>query len=145
MTVRALAEDVFDTEAALACAGGRSEPHPFGEVVSNPAYPHIAMVNALLGFRPTDWSVDQLERFLKVATIDPAVRAALDQALPPVGYRPEHKLAMTQVAEPEGSANPAISVERVDGQRWSDSTSSPGRARPRSPGPGYRLRRNGSP
>ncbi len=120
MTIRALAEDVFDTEAALARAGGRSEPHPFGEVVSNPAYPHIAMVNGLLGFWATNWPVDRFERFLKVATTDPVVRATLDQALPPVGYRPEHKLAMTQVAEPQRSANPAISVERVDGQRWSD-------------------------
>ena len=130
MTIRALAEDVFDTETALARAGGRSEPHPFGEVVSNPVYPHIAMVNGLLGFRAADWPVDQLQRFLevaiphaeqpKVATIDPAVRAALDQALPAVGFRPQHKLAMTQVAESQGSANHAVSVERVDGQRWSD-------------------------
>lgn len=130
MIIRALAEDVFDTEAALARAGGRSEPHPFGEVVSNPAYPHISMVNALLGFRATDWPVDQLERFLeaaiphsrqpRVTTIEPSVRAALEPALPAAGYRAEHKLAMVQVAEPDVSANPAISVERVEGERWSD-------------------------
>jgi GNAT superfamily N-acetyltransferase len=120
VTIRALAEDVFDTEVALARAGGHSEPHTFGEVVSNPAYPHIAMVNALLGVRATDCPVDQLEQFLKVATVDPAVRATLDQQLPAAGFRTEHKLAMTQVAEPVVSANPAIAVQRVDGPRWAD-------------------------
>jgi GNAT superfamily N-acetyltransferase len=120
VTIRALAEDVFDTEAALARAGGHAESHPFGELVSNPAYPHIAMVNALLGVRATDCPIGQLEPFLKVATIDPAVRAALDPRLGAVGFRPEHKLAMMQVADSIVSANPVISVERVDGPRWAD-------------------------
>jgi GNAT superfamily N-acetyltransferase len=126
--VQALAEEVFETEVALSRAGGHTRRYSFGEVVSNAAYPHIYLANAILGFQATDWPAERLGAFFeeaiphspqrKLATTNATVRAGIEPTLLADGYRSEHKLAMVQVAAPEGSAPPAIAMERVVPPGW---------------------------
>jgi GNAT superfamily N-acetyltransferase len=126
--VEALADEVFAASAAHARAGADAVRRSFGEVVSMPGYPDLAMVNVIGDLVAPDWTPDDLTRVIdaelptahrvRITSRDAPTIAALGPRLVAAGYRSETRIAMLQVSRLDQGPG-GLSVTPVDGaSRW---------------------------
>jgi GNAT superfamily N-acetyltransferase len=121
--VEALADEVFSAAEAQNRAGARCIRRPYGEIVTHPDYPHVFFLHYIAGLNAPGWDRGRLERVIeeeipyaghyRVSSRDATTRDGLGRALEGAGYQAEHKLGMTQLADPELTAMPGISVVQV--------------------------------
>ncbi|MEO6797377.1 MAG: GNAT family N-acetyltransferase [Candidatus Dormibacter sp.] len=108
----ALADEVFSAADAQARGEGDAVRLFFGEVRRNPAYPDLFFLHGIADLRAPDWTVTDLERIIaehlpgltrvRVSSRDPATIAGLGPRLAEAGSDAERRVAMVQVAPPDG-------------------------------------------
>ncbi len=120
----ALADEVFDAASALGRGDGVSTRLPFGEVRRNPAYPDLFFLNGISGLRAPDWTVTDVERavaehlpgigLVRITSRDPGTIARLGPQFAEAGYEAECRVAMVQVALPEGARTSGVEIGPVE-------------------------------
>lgn len=131
VNIDALADEVFKAATAQARPGARCERRPYGEIITNPAYPAVFFLHGVYDLRAPDWDARQLERVIddaipyaptyRARSRDPLTRELVGPRLQAAGYQVMHLALMAQLFPPSPAADELFRLERVsDARSWRD-------------------------
>lgn len=131
VNIDALADEVFKAATAQARPGARCERRPYGEIITNPAYPAVFFLHGVYDLRAPDWEARQLEQVIDEAipnapvyralSRDPDTCERLGPRLEDAGYAVLHFALMAKLFPSPAMADSPIRIEPVTRtQHWWD-------------------------